>query len=158
MQFFCFPPQSFHYPGLQLITKFKNSFWRVSVRSQVTAEKAPTLCSLPPQGISCLLLGYTFLFPLLQLPHWSQQSLPDGICCRIIHSVWPALTNRMTPSATSGKAQNGPICYLLARLISLHYSWGKGVGSVLEGCNRKVTRNFTAFSWGPRCYEAPLSF
>ncbi|OBS71912.1 hypothetical protein A6R68_13512, partial [Neotoma lepida] len=32
---------------------------------------------LARKGISCLLLGYTFLFPLLQLPHWSQQSQPD---------------------------------------------------------------------------------
>lgn len=26
LQFFCSLPQSFHYPGLQLITKLKNSF------------------------------------------------------------------------------------------------------------------------------------
>lgn len=64
LQFFCSPPQSFHYPRLQLITKLKNSFYRVSFKSQVTAERAPPSLLFPPQGISCLLLGYNLFVPL----------------------------------------------------------------------------------------------
>lgn len=34
-----------------------------------------------------------------------------------------------------------------------------GVRVILKDCNRKATRNFAVFFWGPeRFYEAPLPF
>lgn len=63
LQSFCSLPQGFHYPGLQLITKLKNSFRRFLLRVRSQQKGHPPFSQIPraSQVVSALALYLRFV-------------------------------------------------------------------------------------------------